>query len=469
MALEAFAETPKTSRKGQSMSETNNKRVVIAGGTGFLGAELGIALVQKGYQVHIISRDPASHRGRLAFPCDQSSYEDLSQNPSLLEGASGIINLAGASIAEGRWTASRRKILRDSRLKPTQVVVDAINRVSQKPTVLLQASAVGIYGEGFGKTLCEEWEASAQKVDSSCRLILARIGPVLGWEGGAFAKLSQLYGAGLGAQLGDGSQWFSSIHIDDLVNAMIFGMENESLEGPINFVGQENATNHDLHKILCQTSRSFRFMASPGVILKAMLGEASTLLLQGPNIDPTKLLEAGFRFTYPTLKKSIEGLQLEQKEPTPYRFKKKQWLPQDPDKVWTFFNRAQNLEKITPPWLSFHIEGTAPSPIQSGDIINYRLKIHGIPARWRSEISDVHAPNSFIDRQLKGPYKTWCHLHQFKPLGTGTLILDSIDYDLPMGWLGLPALPFVTKDVGTIFNYRVDTVAQFAEDPTYWE
>ncbi len=143
-----------------------------------------------------------------------------------------------------------------------------------------------------------------------------------------------------------------------------------------------------------------------------------------------------------------------------HRLQRRQYLRRPVDEVFAFFAQAQNLERITPPWLRFEVRGTEPGHIAEGTLIHYRLRLHGLPLRWTSRIEEWDPGRSFVDSQLRGPYRLWHHRHTFAPDGDGTVVSDEVHYALPLGGLGqLAHLLFVRRDLERIFDYRQAAVA----------
>ena len=437
------------------------KRIVIVGGTGYIGNELGIKLTHAGYDLAVVTRDPSRYQRRLAFPCELLPYDGVSIKPELLQGAHGVINLAGASIAEGRWTPQRKEILRSSRTLTTRAVVNAINQCSEKPKVLIQASAIGANAEGFLKELCDLWEAEFKPLDSAVRLVVPRMGLVTGWGGGAFAKLNNIYAAGLGASLGSGNQWMNVIHLDDLLTFFLESLKDETYTGIYDLVSPDNCTMKQAHQTMARLYPSLQMMWAPGLALKVIMGEAAQLILAGPNVSPKRLVERNFPFAYPHHDNMIEQLNGERERPFLLQLTQKQWIPAPAESIWEFFSAEKNLEAMTPPWLSFHVEGKSTPEIGRGTEIDYRLKLHGIPFKWRTLIDIWEENTRFRDTQIKGPYNSWYHVHEFSPLKGGTLMVDKVDFKLPVFPLSSVAVPFVTSDVEKIFAYRKQVVAEW--------
>lgn len=144
-----------------------------------------------------------------------------------------------------------------------------------------------------------------------------------------------------------------------------------------------------------------------------------------------------------------------------YTLEHEQWVPGIPDQIFPFFSDARNLEKITPPWLSFCVRSVAPEPIVAGTLIQYQLRVHGVPFRWTTKITEWNPPHSFVDVELSGPYAQWIHTHRFEPRDGGTRMMDRVEYALPFGLLGsLAHVLLVKRDVERIFDYRRQKIAE---------
>lgn len=297
-------------------------RVVITGGTGFIGRKLSMALVAKGYQVIALTRSgrPSDISGVRNVVWDGRSSEGWED---FADGAHAIVNLAGENIASGRWTADKMKSIESSRINAGKAVCEAVYRASNKPAVVIQASAIGFYGPrdnepvneeiGPGKSflaeLSDRWESSTLQVEEfGVRRSIIRTGMVLG-NGGALAKMLTPFKLGLGCFLGDGHQGVSWIHIDDQVRAIIFLIECSGCHGAYNLSSihpvTSNKFNHALGRVLGKKVR----MRVPAFILKMMLGQmAEEVLLSGQFVLPERLITAGFNFEYINIEDALMSL-----------------------------------------------------------------------------------------------------------------------------------------------------------------
>lgn len=457
-------------------------KILITGATGLLGKKIGQALVYHGHQVVVVSRQSKTHvESLLPFPCEVLQG-DLNQGPlkgPLLDSVEGVIHLMGEPVAQKKWSQVVKKKIFDSRVLTTKNLIQSL----KKCEVFISTSAIGIYGDrkdeelaedsavdtkDFLASVCIEWEAEALKINErfpNCRCIIPRLGVVLAQQGGALDKMIFPFRCGVGGALGSGDQWMSWIHIDDLVQIYIQALTNHHWTGVLNAVAPQSVSNFEFSKALSAVLKRPLGPAIPKFILKVLFGEMSQVLLSSQKVLPKKLESFRFEFKFPKLEGALNDL-LKDLQPLSDGsredvFLAEQFLPLPKEIVFNFFSKAENLEKITPEILQFRIQSISTKEIQNGTLIDYRLKIHGIPAKWKTEIEKWNPPFHFIDNQLKGPYKLWHHTHEFEDFAGGTLMKDKVRFRLPFGFLGwLGGFHFVKSDVTKIFEYRRQAVAQ---------
>ncbi len=447
-------------------------KVVVTGGTGFVGRQLVRALLGNGTEVTVIGRDVKRAQAYLPARCRVASWERDALEHAI-EGADGIVHLAGQGVAEGRWTARRREAIRASRVSTTHTLVDAIERLAPvvRPRALVSASAVGYYGDrgdeilpeeatagaGFLADVCRAWEAEARRVATlGTRITIARIGIVLGRDGGALKQILPPFRLGVGGRLGSGTQWMSWIHRDDLVALLRFALERPALSGVVNAVAPEPVRNDAFTRTLATTLGRPALLPVPAVALRIALGEMSTILLGSQRVRPAAATDAGFAFRYPELGAALADIVGERGHEIEYE----QWLGRQPADVFRFFTDPHNLERITPDFLRFRVLRTSTPELRDGTRIDYRLSLHGIPVRWQSVIERWEPNVRFVDVQSRGPYKCWHHTHEFEAHGGGTIVRDRVRYELPLGAVGdLIALRLVERDLAAIFAYRRERLA----------
>jgi uncharacterized protein (TIGR01777 family) len=290
-------------------------KIFITGGTGFVGKTLAPALIRSGHEVCILTRSGKGDSSGVSWvegdPAQKGKWQEAVREHEV------IINLAGASIFT-RWTEEAKKKMRDSRIFTTRNLVEAME--GGKVKTFFSTSAIGYYGFHGDENLTEEsppgadflallardWEAEAKQAEKKgCRLIVTRFGIVLGEKGGALGQMIPLFQRYLGGPLGNGRQWFSWIHIDDLTRAFLFLLEQPEISGPVNFTAPNPVRNKELAQWLGRIMGRPAFLPAPGFMLKLVLGEFGSILLKGQRVLPRKLLQAGFPFSYSEIDRAL--------------------------------------------------------------------------------------------------------------------------------------------------------------------
>lgn len=444
-------------------------KVLITGSTGLVGKELGKKLVMSGHSLVVLVRNPNKAKLNLPFPAEIYKWDGSSDMPptEAFNGVEAVIHLAGESIASSRWTSNKKKKLSESRILSTRSITKAI-KSSPSVKTYISASAIGIYGNrgdeilkesdshggGFLSDLCKSWEQETENISGNVRVVNLRIGVVLSRQGGALQKLIPLFSLGLGGVIANGKQWMSWIHIEDLVGICQFALEDSATKGIYNAVAPRPVTNREFSNVLADSLGSSLFFPVPSLAMKIALGEMSTIVLSSQRVDSQKIESTGFNFTYPALKDALDEICI------PLRGGQKellaeQWVPHNPENIFPFFCNEKNLEKLTPEFLNFKVLKKSTDQIQEGTLIEYRLKLHGVPMYWKTMIKKWDPGISFVDQQMNGPYKKWHHTHEFIPMVSGTLIRDRVYYSLPLGKIGDIFSGWkVLKDVNAIFEYR---------------
>jgi len=288
-------------------------RILITGGTGFIGTALVQRLRARGDDITVLCRNAGKARQRLGE--DVVLWTDFSAwTPEVFFDA--VVNLAGEPIIDRPWTEKRRHVLRSSRIGLTERLLAAIAGAVRKPEVLLSGSAVGYYGNtadapctessqagtDFSARLCQDWERSALQAEAmDIRTVLLRTGLVLHADGGLLKKMHFPFRCGLASQLGDGNQMMAWIHRRDYLDALLFLMDNPDCWGAYNMTAPQPVNNREFTKQYAESLHRPALLKTPAWVLKAGLGERSTLLLEGQRALPERLLQAGFRFKYATL------------------------------------------------------------------------------------------------------------------------------------------------------------------------
>ncbi|MFC7677913.1 TIGR01777 family oxidoreductase [Paenibacillus sp. GCM10028914] len=295
-------------------------KIAICGGTGFIGQALCKHFISQGHQVMIVTRKQPDHSSK-ENSITYVTWDDMKSNPGQFEGLDALINLAGASLSQ-RWTTQGKERIHTSRQKTVSAVADLMNVLEHKPPVVVQASAMAIYGTSEDKTFDElspprvmdfpsevvsMWEEAADRIQTD-RVVKLRISVVLGNEGGAFPKMILPYKLGLGGKIGSGQQWMSWIHLDDIVRLIDFCIHHPEINGPVNAASPKPVTNDLFGRTAAKVYHRPHWFPVPSFLLKGVLGELSMILLEGQRILPVKALDHGFEFQYAELKDALSAL-----------------------------------------------------------------------------------------------------------------------------------------------------------------
>jgi uncharacterized protein (TIGR01777 family) len=299
-------------------------RTFLTGGTGFVGKTVASILLDQGHEVTVLTRSaPSGPPSSSALEYEVGDPRVAGAWQEKVAAHDAVINLAGASIF-CRWTRANKRLIRESRVETTRNVVDALAARRGKETILISASGAGYYGfreeEGLGEDaspgndflamLSQDWETEALRAEQiGVRVVLCRLGVVLGKEGGALKKMAPAFRAGLGSPLAKGEQWFSWIHEKDLAGILLFLLNREDVAGPVNCTAPQPIRNREMTKTLGQALRRPTFLPPvPGTLLKLALGEFAQVFSEGQCVVPARLLHLGFTFRFPTLAKALEDL-----------------------------------------------------------------------------------------------------------------------------------------------------------------
>ncbi|NPA92572.1 MAG: TIGR01777 family protein [Chloroflexi bacterium] len=299
--------------------------IVLTGGTGLIGRAFVAHLAPQGHTFTVFTRHPEKQPAGL--PPDVQRVKWTPQDPNalarVLRQADAVVNLMGENIAAGRWNAARKNALYASRVENGRALASALRLAQPRPPVLLQASAVGYYGDrgndlldehappgdDFLARLCVDWEASTSSVEGlGMRRVILRTGIVLSREGGALPRMMRPIQWGLGGPLGAGNQWMPWIHIHDQVAAMSFLLTHEEAHGPFNLTAPQPVTNAELTRAIARKLHRPAFLRVPAWALRLAFGEMSQVLLASQRALPQRLLELGFQFRFPTLDAALDDL-----------------------------------------------------------------------------------------------------------------------------------------------------------------
>ena len=291
-------------------------RIVITGGTGFLGRSL-VERLQAEHEVIVLTRKP-----RTAGELQWTPGVARGQWIETVQTAQAVINLAGEPIAAGRWTAARKRAIHDSRIAAARAIVDAMRRAPHSP-VLINASAIGIYGDrgdesvteesspgsDFLASVCRDWEAEALKATERSRVVLLRTGLVLAKDGGALPQLALPFYFLAGGPVGSGRQYWSWIHREDWVEMVRWTLMTSTVVGPINLTAPEPVRNAEFARALGRALHRPAIVPAPAFAMRLLLGEmADAMILGGQRVLPAKAQSLGFSFRYPTLDRALSAI-----------------------------------------------------------------------------------------------------------------------------------------------------------------
>jgi uncharacterized protein len=299
-------------------------KILITGATGLVGSALVPALVRDGHMVCRLVRPTTKTAGGSPGAFDVAWNPETGELGGAAVGAEAVVNLGGASIAGGRWTSSRKNLLRTSRVDPTRALVTALAKMNAKPDVLVSASAIGFYGNRENEILTEEsapgngfladiskaWEAEAVRAEEfGTRVVLTRFGIILAKHGGALPKMMLPFKLGVGGRIGSGKQWISWVALDDVIEIIRLSIGNREIRGSVNVVAPEPVTNSQFTNELARALRRPALFPAPAFALRLAMGEmADALLLTSQRVAPNVLAKASYRFLSPNLKPTLQKL-----------------------------------------------------------------------------------------------------------------------------------------------------------------
>jgi len=294
-------------------------KVLVSGSSGLIGSALIVRLIQAGREVVRLVRSRDKARANAVYWNPETGEIDTAG----LEGLDAAVHLAGENIGKGRWTGGYRRRIRDSRVKGTKLLCEALAAADSPPRTFILGAAAGFYGnrgdellhedspagEGYLAEVCREWEAAATSIENKARVVKLRTGVVLSMRGGALVKMLPPFRLGLGGRLGSGLQYMSWISLDDLVSVILFALDNESVTGAVNAVSPHPVTNAQYTRTLGQILHRPTFFTVPAFVLRFLLGEmAEETLLTSQRVHSGQLEKYGFAFAHPDLTTALTDL-----------------------------------------------------------------------------------------------------------------------------------------------------------------
>jgi len=471
-------------------------RILVTGATGFVGRALVPRLRRDGHTIVAWVRSEARARSVLGAEVELVRAAGSDSLTAALARCDAVVNLAGEPVLGKRWTPERRRVLEESRIGVTRDLVRAIAAASPRARVLVSGSAVGWYGDrgderlteastpgdDFLARLCRQWEDAALAADASgVRVALLRTGVVLGRNGGALAQMLTPFRLGLGGPVGSGRQYLPWIHLHDLVGAIATMIVDERYRGPVNGVAPQEATSRAFAAALGRALHRPAILPTPAFALRAIFGEAASVLLASQRVEPRALIANGFTFAFPDLGRALAdivggapvsigpaapgrppddgpGREYLESRPPNYELRLTTVVDAPIAETFAFFSRAENLGVITPAAMHFSLTSGAP-PMGSGARIDYRIRVGPATIRWRSRITAWEPGRRFADVQEIGPYRAWWHEHAFRADGARTVMEDRVLYAPPLGPIGRIANRlFVAPALTRIFQHRGDVI-----------
>jgi uncharacterized protein (TIGR01777 family) len=298
-------------------------RILVSGSTGFVGTALVETLERQGHSIARLARPGTTRNSAAGTRAQAVAWDPVAGHfdAAGAEGAEALVHLAGASIAGGRWNASRKELLRTSRIDATRHLLGAIAQLQRPPRVIVAASAIGYYGNRGDETLteasapgddflagaCREWESeTARGAEFGARVVSLRFGIILAAHGGALAQMALPFKLGAGGRLGNGRQWMSWLTLQETVNIVQFALANSVLAGPVNAVTPNPIRNSEFTNVLAKTLHRPALFPAPAFALRLALGEmADALLLVSQKVNPLKLVDSGYKFIQPSLASAL--------------------------------------------------------------------------------------------------------------------------------------------------------------------
>lgn len=410
------------------------KTILIVGGTGFLGCELGLHFARLGCTIRAIDNSTPDNNPSIPYPAAYAYWDCQNPIPAVMaRGADVIINAAGPNMMGAKWTSQRRLEIESSKTMITERCCEAAN--THDIPIMLQMSWTGIYGDTrqtwtnewfpLGKSMTAQWAATWERATARLRrtrtrLVIMRISPVLSSTGGPLMTLIEKYMSGLGASLKQDDLYFSWIHIDDFLAFVIHAIEDSSYEGVYNVCSDQPCTYLQAHHILMRFFPQQMVFGASTWAIKMSTGEKAALYLQSSRIYPKKLVQKGFQFKYRGIEKAFIDL-LDYKVDNLIHFRYRYYLPKPRRDAYRVLSDVTNWPAAVPPHLKLKMIEYTSNPIREGTEVGYTLSYAGVKFGWREKVLNCDPGHTFQVMQLYGPFSFYEVTKTFSDVGDGTL------------------------------------------------
>lgn len=451
-------------QKNKSQKVAQGK-VLLVGGTGFLGRTFGMRLTEDGYSVHCVDIEPASSKAYLNYPCAYFEWDGKSMlTDEALAGVNIVINVAGEPISDGRWVDTKRKTILDSRLRATKAAVDAANR--SRAATMIQASSIDIYGDSRGEIVTEsssvgkgfwpeaiaQWEKACAPLNPSIRLVTLRMGEVLCLWGGPFRDRLATYSQRIGSpQIGSDQYhpWISSFDLYRMVKGII---EDPRWEGPINASAPTPSSFLDLHKQFTKYYENCLRLPYPRWLRKLVRGDEVERFCYNRKAIPQKAQELGFRFSYPDIASAMARL-LDRDTPQCTYQTLSQWVPAPPEQVWQFLRDGNNWAKLNPQSIRLKLKPDSPHIAEEGAEFAFNIYYFGfVRAPWRVRHTTV-IPNKMAKSLVQEGLMSMLEMSQeLTPVAGGTRLDELMRFQYPINNVFAPVLEAITLKINLHIN-----------------
>lgn len=456
---------------------TKQKTVLLIGGTGFVGKLIGIHLTEQGYAIHCVGIESSDVTLALGYPCQYYRWDGKGTLPNeAIQNVSIVINCAGCPVANGRWQPINRHAIVASRIRATEVAVDAASR--SKANVLIQASSMDYYGDTDGDGVSEDaavgqgfwpeaiarWECTASALPATTRLVTLRMAEVHSIYGGRLRARINSYARRIGSPTTDSQHHITFIHSHDLVRMVENAIENDRWQGAINAAAPNACSMAQIHNEFLRYYTSFTHLGIPSWLKRIssgmMLAEQDWKgFNQKVRVD--KATSLGFEFKYPEIASSLASF-LDHNSPDCFYYTWNQWLPATPEQLWQFFENAHNWEKLNPSKVRLRLKEGSPVIAEEGGHFRFGLYYFGLfPGTWKTQHIHRERPHCAKCIVQEGSMEMLEMNQTFTEVAEGTRIDEVMRYQSPVATLLLGLAEGISSRVNSyIFDYRRRTLAK---------